>query len=167
MQYKCLMATINTSPNIARHITWFISIEHWKRYRMVTMLQSTFWFFVWKLYFESILPEFVPKDHIYNKPLIFRIMDCGRKGNCQIPAIYASFVTSHASHIQIHWYAVIISHPPHHGHTKITIMGMNDRLTSLSFHVNQPSNSWDKAISNSDLEKSRPRSWMWSIGMMT
>ena len=31
-----------------------------------------------------------------------------------------------------------------------------------SFHVNQPSHSWDKAISNSDLETSRSRSWVWS-----
>ena len=55
-------------------------------------------------------------------------------------------------------------HPPHHGHTKVNIMVMNRWLTSLSFHVNQPSHSWDKAISKFDLETSRSRSWVWSKG---
>ena len=32
-------------------------------------------------------------------------------------------------------------HPPHHGHTKGTVVVMNDRLTSLSFHVSRPSDS--------------------------
>ena len=32
---------------------------------------------------------------------------------------------------------------------------MNGWLSSLSFHVNRPSHSWDQAISNSDLEMSR------------
>ena len=40
----------------------------------------------------------------------------------------------------------------HHGHTKVNIMVMNGRLISFSFHVNQLSHSWDKAISNSELE---------------
>ena len=52
----------------------------------------------------------------------------------------------------------------HHGHTKVNIMFMNGRLTSLSFHVNRPSHSWDKAISNADLETSRSRSCVWSKG---
>ena len=45
--------------------------------------------------------------------------------------------------------------PSHHGHT-----------SSFSFHVNRPSRSWDKAISDSDLEIStlRSRSWVWSKG---
>ena len=34
------------------------------------------------------------------------------------------------------------------------------RLTSLSFHVNQPSHSWDTAISEFDVENSRSRSWV-------
>ena len=33
------------------------------------------------------------------------------------------------------------------------------RLTSLSFHVNQPSHSWDATFSKFDLENSRSRSW--------
>ena len=41
---------------------------------------------------------------------------------------------------------------------------MNDWLTSLSFHVNQPSYSLNKASSNFDLETSRSRSWVWSKG---
>ena len=41
---------------------------------------------------------------------------------------------------------------------------MNDWLTSLLFHVNQPSHSSNKAISNSDLKTTRSRSWMWSKG---
>ena len=45
-----------------------------------------------------------------------------------------------------------------------TIMVMNVWLTSFSFHVNRPSHSWDKAISDSDLETPRLRSWMWSKG---
>ena len=41
---------------------------------------------------------------------------------------------------------------------------MNDWLTSLSFHVNQPSYSSNKASSNFDHETSRSRSWVWSKG---
>ena len=33
-------------------------------------------------------------------------------------------------------------------------------LTSLSFHVNRPSHSWDTAISKFDVENSRSRSWV-------
>ena len=43
-------------------------------------------------------------------------------------------------------------HPTHHGYPKVTIMVMNDRLTSLSFHVNRrlrPYSS-NQAISNID-----------------
>ena len=32
-------------------------------------------------------------------------------------------------------------HPPHHGYPYFMVMVMNDRLASLSFNVNQPSNS--------------------------
>ena len=39
---------------------------------------------------------------------------------------------------------------------------MNGWLTSVSFHVNQLSHSWDKAISAFDLETPRSRSWVWS-----
>ena len=44
-------------------------------------------------------------------------------------------------------------HPPHHGYPKVTVMVMNDRLTALSFHVNQRlhPHSSNKAISNFDL----------------
>ena len=42
--------------------------------------------------------------------------------------------------------------------TLVNIMVMNGWLTSFSFHVNRPSHSWDKAISDSDLEISTPRS---------
>ena len=34
------------------------------------------------------------------------------------------------------------------------------RLTSLSFHVNQPSHSWDTTFSKFDLENPRSRSWV-------
>ena len=34
------------------------------------------------------------------------------------------------------------------------------QLTSLSFHVNRPSHSWDTAFSKFDLENARPRSWV-------
>ena len=34
------------------------------------------------------------------------------------------------------------------------------RLTPLSFHVNQPSVSWDKTFSKFDLENPRSRSWV-------
>ena len=34
------------------------------------------------------------------------------------------------------------------------------RLTSLSFHVNRPSHSWDTAISKFDVENSMSRSWV-------
>ena len=50
--------------------------------------------------------------------------------------------------------------------TLVNIMVMNGQLTSFSFHVNRPSHSWDKAISDFDLEISTPgsRSWVWSKG---
>ena len=50
--------------------------------------------------------------------------------------------------------------------TLVNIMVINGWLTSFSFYVNWPSHSWDKAISDSDLEISTPRSrsWVWSKG---
>ena len=48
--------------------------------------------------------------------------------------------------------------------TPVNIMVMNWWLTSFSFHVNRPSHSWDIAISDSDLETPRSRSWVWSRG---
>ena len=48
--------------------------------------------------------------------------------------------------------------------TLVNIMVMNGRLTSFSFHVNRPPNSWDIAISDSDHETSRSGSWVWSRG---
>ena len=48
--------------------------------------------------------------------------------------------------------------------TLVNIMVMNGWLASLSFHVNRLSHSWDKAISNSDLETPRSRPWVWSKG---
>ena len=46
--------------------------------------------------------------------------------------------------------------------TLVNIMVMNRWLTSFSFNINQPSHSWDTAISNSDIETPRSRSWIWS-----
>ena len=48
----------------------------------------------------------------------------------------------------------------------VNIMVMNVGLTSFSFHVNRPSQSWDEAISDSALEIATPRSrsWVWSKG---
>ena len=48
--------------------------------------------------------------------------------------------------------------------TLVIIMVLNGWLTSFSFHVNRPSYSWDTAISDSDLETPRSRSWVWSKG---
>ena len=48
--------------------------------------------------------------------------------------------------------------------TLVNITVMNGWLTSFSFHVNRPLHSWDKAISDSDLETPRSRLWMWSKG---
>ena len=48
--------------------------------------------------------------------------------------------------------------------TLVNIMVMNGWLTSFSFHVNRPPHSWDRAISESDLETPRSRSWVWSRG---
>ena len=48
--------------------------------------------------------------------------------------------------------------------TLVNIMVMNGWLTSFSFHVNRPPNSWDKGISDSDFETPRSRSWAWSKG---
>ena len=46
--------------------------------------------------------------------------------------------------------------------TQVNIMVMNGWLTSFSFIVNRPPYSWDKAISDSDLETPRSWSWVWS-----
>ena len=54
-------------------------------------------------------------------------------------------------------------HPPHHV-TIINIMVMHGWPTSFSFHVNRPPHSWDITISDSNLETSRTRSWVWSRG---
>ena len=50
--------------------------------------------------------------------------------------------------------------------TLVNNMVMNGWLTSFSFHVNRPSYSWYKTISDFDLEISTPgsRSWVWSKG---
>ena len=52
--------------------------------------------------------------------------------------------------------------------TLVNIMAMNGWLTCFSFHANRPSHSWDKAISDFDLEISTltpgSRSWVWSKG---
>ena len=50
--------------------------------------------------------------------------------------------------------------------TLVNIMVMNGWLTSFSFHVNRPFRSWNKAISDFDLEILTPgsRSWVWSKG---
>ena len=55
--------------------------------------------------------------------------------------------------------------------SKVKVMGVADikshsmgptfyRLTSLSFHVNRPSHSWDMTFSKFDLENPRSRSWV-------
>ena len=42
------------------------------------------------------------------------------------------------------------------------------RLTSLSFHVNRPSHSWDMTFSKFDLENPRSRSWVrWTLKVTT
>ena len=46
--------------------------------------------------------------------------------------------------------------------TLVNIMVMNRWLTSFSFYINQPSHSWDTAISNSDIKTPRSRSLVWS-----
>ena len=48
--------------------------------------------------------------------------------------------------------------------TEVNIMVMNGWLTSFSFIVNRLPHSWDKTISDSDLETPRSRSWVWSKG---
>ena len=47
---------------------------------------------------------------------------------------------------------------------QVNIMVMNGWLASFSFIVNRLPHSWDKAISDSDLETPRSRSWVWSKG---
>ena len=48
--------------------------------------------------------------------------------------------------------------------TQVNIMVMNGWLASFSFIVNRLPHSWHKAISDSDLETPRSRSWVWSKG---
>ena len=50
------------------------------------------------------------------------------------------------------WYI----HPTHLGYTKVTVMVMNDPLMFLLLHVNLPSHSRNKAISNFAVENLRP-----------
>ena len=52
--------------------------------------------------------------------------------------------------------------------TLVNIMVMNGWLTSFSFHVDRPSHSWEKAISDFDPGISTPgsRSWVWSKGKL-
>ena len=57
-----------------------------------------------------------------------------------------------------------LSGPPHDGHTGQYHGHVTGWHTSFSFLVNRPSHSWDKAISNSDLETARSRSCMRSKG---
>ena len=52
-------------------------------------------------------------------------------------------------------------------HTMVTLVNitvMNGWPRSFSFFVNRPPHSWDKAISDSDLETPRSRSWVWPKG---
>ena len=48
--------------------------------------------------------------------------------------------------------------------TLVNVMVMNGWFTSFSFNVNWLPHSWDTAISDSDLETPRSRSWVWSKG---
>ena len=48
--------------------------------------------------------------------------------------------------------------------TQVNIMVMHGWLASFLFIVNRLPHSWDKAISDSDLETLRSRSWVWSKG---
>ena len=48
--------------------------------------------------------------------------------------------------------------------TQVNIMVMNRWLTAFSFIANRLPHSWDKAISDCDLETPRLRSWVWSMG---
>ena len=48
--------------------------------------------------------------------------------------------------------------------TQVNIMVMNGWLIYFSFIVNRPPHSWDKAISDTDLETQRSMSWVWSEG---
>ena len=41
------------------------------------------------------------------------------------------------------------------------------RLTSLPFHVNRPSHSWDTTFSKFDLENPRSRTWRWTLKVTT
>ena len=54
-----------------------------------------------------------------------------------------------------------------HGYPKVTLKVMNDWFTSLLFHIYWPSHAWNKAISNFDLENSKPWSRVWSTGKIT
>ena len=55
------------------------------------------------------------------------------------------------------------AHPSPYGHT--SHYHGHEWMTHISsFHVNRPSHSWDKAISDSVLETSRSRTWVWSKG---
>ena len=53
--------------------------------------------------------------------------------------------------------------PPQHGHTS-QYHGHEWMTRIFSFIANRPPHSWDKTISDSDLETPRSRSWVWSKG---
>ena len=52
--------------------------------------------------------------------------------------------------------------PSHHGHT--SQYHGHEWMTHILFTVNRPPHFWDRAISDSDLETQRSRSWVWSKG---
>ena len=55
-----------------------------------------------------------------------------------------------------------------HGWVKVTMWLTFYRLTSLSFHVNQPSHSWDSIFSKFALKNPRSRSWKrWTLKATT
>ena len=56
--------------------------------------------------------------------------------------------------LQSPWSLSRIFTHPNKGHPNVTIMVMNDRFPSQSFHVNRPSHSSDNTISNFDFENS-------------
>ena len=52
--------------------------------------------------------------------------------------------------------------PPPPRSPKVMVMVKSNQFTSLLFQVNRPLHSWDKAVSNFNLENSRSRPWVWS-----
>ena len=91
-----------------------------------------------------------PLDQWTNIPFMFQFNPL--LGQCSCHAL-------HVSQEQVHFVSNIVSNS-HLFHSKVKVGITSYRIISLSFHFDQPPCSWNTAISKTDLENPRSRSWV-------